>query len=117
MKFRFEEPDFGGCDVSTVSITAAVLGVEYEGRFYPFEQRDSHGNQLLFVHNDGFLEVICDGEESIAAAAITACEAVGDDDQNLLFEFEKAFKRDAVIHMSEDHWTPEFRELFSFERS
>ena len=117
IKFIFGELDWSGTDVDANYAHADILGVEVDGKRHDFESPRLADGKPFVVWDGLWLKVIDDGEESIETGSQYACIAIGDEDQDHLNDFGRAFKAQALEHFLSDRFIEcaEFDELFSFE--
>lgn len=118
IKFIFSKLDWGGTDIDVNDARATVEGFEVDGKRYDFK-KERYYDIDPFLYWDGIWlkEVNVDAEEGTSFCAHWACELVGDSDQDLLQDFERAFKVQALEHFLADRFieSAEFDDLFSFE--
>ena len=118
IKFIFGKLDWSGTDIDANDARATVEGFEVDGKRYDFK-KERYYDIDPFLYWDGIWlkEISVDGEEGASFCAHWACELVGDEDQDLLQDFERAFKSQALEHFLADRFieSAEFDDLFSFE--
>ena len=118
IKFIFGELDWSCTDIDANDARATVEGFEVDGKRYDFKKQDYYDIDP-FLYWDGLWlkEVSVDGEEGVSFCAHWASELIGDEDQDFLQDFERAFKPQAIAHFLAENGIEhaEFDELFGFE--